>query len=199
MFVANIDKEIQEAGYPIWNNLYVIEMTQKDTYSEGEIRACGVFSTGDEQYDRYAMNGTLQRCITINDMTEYHHSMIPFKLMNNDNTVVILGIIRRYMSAWKNYKDVHGLDERIPVEDLLKLDKLAIALAANVINVVPTSPTPMLHRYGGLRTSVSTPRPPTSTANMYYSSYRAVFIPDTPLPTNQLARVKSKYPRPSWK
>lgn len=193
-----LDERIAIAGNPIWKNIYCVEMVYKDTLSTHAIKNYGVHSVGDETIDRHTQNHLIELYLTINDMVEKYHLNLSVRFKNNSDVVAILAIIRGYMSVWKEYKDSYGLDERIPLQDLMKIDKFAMELSKNVYASMHSN-QPAPHFKGlGMITRAGGSNQNTSPSICYYTSFKNVFLPDTPILSHKDKQPKLNFPRSSW-
>lgn len=121
------DSPLQEAGWPIWHNLYNVKVRHRDTMSDDYIRIFGAPAVGDPATDHRIQNEWISLYITINDMVEYRKRDVTVLIVNHEDSKHIYEVVHAYLGEWKtqlqNSVNVGGA--RKIIEDLLMLDKFA--------------------------------------------------------------------------
>ena len=144
----NFNSKLKRLGIPLWERLYMVGIRYKDTLSLEEIKAFGMPTTGNKQYDQVIHNELVDRYITIDKMVEYHKNGISFYIRNHKETKEIYELISNYLVCWKEYLE-NGINiGGAPIDDLIALDRLASKIYDHAVeHFTPTFINSNLIRY----------------------------------------------------
>lgn len=141
--------ELEQAAWPLFNDLWEVQLMQQDIYSNEEIKRHGMSTTGDDEIDRSMRGMRTYVMIKIDDMVRLLDKAAPFSLSRQEDTVHVFNKITRYLLLWKNYLEQGVNLGGAPIPDLILLDKLAE-------RVFPFAAQYLTLNGGSLQTSLNT-------------------------------------------
>jgi hypothetical protein len=117
--------DLAKLGAPIWERVFNILVSYKDSLSEDHIRMFGMPTTGDAQFDSGMHNDMVSKFFTIDQMVEYYKKGIVFYVKDHRETKDIYDIVSSYLLCWKQHLDTGINVGGAPLEDLINLDRFA--------------------------------------------------------------------------
>jgi len=124
----NRPMSIEALGKPIWENIYIVRMRYIDTLSTEMIKIRGVPTVQDAGLDRSMHTQPITCGITIDAMVEHFKRGVRIAFVNNDDAMRVYNIVNEYLLAWQHEFDTSLNTGGAPHEDLLTLDRFAVAL-----------------------------------------------------------------------
>lgn len=125
---SNLLADVAKYGAPIWDNLYMVRMRQRDTYSTSQLSRFGLPTVGHAGYDREMHNSPSTVMLSINDIVENFRVGIPMHFVDNANVEEMYTIVNAYLAAWEKMLR-QGVNMRsAPLEDLMLLDRMCVEL-----------------------------------------------------------------------
>jgi hypothetical protein len=116
----------------IFDDLYMIRVPSFATKSDLELRLFGTVYTGNPDVDKGHLDEIVTVMWSINRMVESYKKGIPIRVINPQDTKKIFESISKHLEAWKNYKE-YGINiNRVPYDDLVKLDEFASSVYEHV-------------------------------------------------------------------
>lgn len=112
-------KEIYET------KLFKVTVPVVSTMSIEEIRAYGVYQSGNKDVDRSMTGNTVNVMITTKAILDYFKQGVTIRLPKPNDIKEIYTVIQNYLNAWRNTLE-NGINLiEAPTEDLIELDSLA--------------------------------------------------------------------------
>lgn len=117
--------------------LYMVRLRFRDSLTTEEIKAYGMPTTGDGQYDQGMYDDNVDRYVNIFTMLQYFREGIPFRIAVHSETKEIYEAVSDYLYSCKhvleNVLNAGGLD----VELLLALDRFAASIYDHAVEHFP--------------------------------------------------------------
>lgn len=120
--------ELERTGAPIWDNIYQVRMSYRDSLNTESVKQFGLASSGNEYFDQQMMNDQVTVMINIDKIAEYFRRGVIVSVCRWADLESMYNIINKYLATWHNLfeRAVNVCDA--PTEDLLLLDQLATVL-----------------------------------------------------------------------
>lgn len=116
----------KDTAEPIFTKLFTCRYPVIYSKSEDEIKACGLYSTGDKKMDKDIIGSQLTTgMLTINRMVELYKINCPIYICKREDTICIYELICDHLHAWMDRLDYGVNIGNAPIEDLILLDEFA--------------------------------------------------------------------------
>jgi hypothetical protein len=112
----------------IFDVRYLVRYKQIDYLSVDHIRAYGTNITGNKEVDRMQAEQWITTMLPISELAEMHSNGVRLALVNYNDSKQIYEVISLHLNMWKDKIKYMVNEMSAPIEDLVKLDKLAVAV-----------------------------------------------------------------------
>lgn len=120
-----IGKKVVDTREGIFKRVFYCRIPYKASRSIEHIRMFGMSYTGDKEIDKDLHNQTVERYMTINDMTDVYKEGYEIGIMEPKDTKIIYELIMDHLRAWEEDIKYEFTADFAPLDDLVLLDKLA--------------------------------------------------------------------------
>lgn len=112
----------------IFDVLYLIRYKQIDYLTVEDIKIYGSLTTGNKDVDKMQAEQWITTMLPISKIAELHNDGVRLKVVKYEDTKKMYEIITLHLNAWKDKMKYMIHENRAPIDDLIKLDKLAVAV-----------------------------------------------------------------------
>lgn len=123
-----VPEDKRTTAWYIFFKKFRCQLPNIDTYSKDYVRNFGMPSSGDLAIDRQLANEIVDRLLSIAEIAEYHSSGTNIRVVHYEDTKEIYERITDHLNFWKKEMEDSYHPVTVPMEDLIKLDKLAAAV-----------------------------------------------------------------------
>jgi hypothetical protein len=121
----------RDTAYYICRSLFQCRVPYIHTVSVDYIKLFGMPASGDPAHDRAMASELTIRMLSIDKMAELYKNGVTVRLVKYTDAKVIYEHISNHLNAWKIHLE-NGLNIRhAPIDDLVLLDKFAVAVYAH--------------------------------------------------------------------
>lgn len=127
MYYDNVSpvSELKRTKQIYETKLFKVTVPVVSTMSIEEIRAYGVYQSGNKDVDKSMNSNTVNVMITTKAILEYFKQGVTIRLPKPNDVKEIYIVIQNYLNAWRNTLE-NGINLiEAPTEDLIELDTLA--------------------------------------------------------------------------
>jgi len=127
MYYDNVSpvSELKRTKQIYETKLFKVTVPVVSTMSIEEIRAYGVYQSGNKDVDKAMNSNTVNVMITTKAILEYFKQGVTIRLPKPNDVKEIYIVIQNYLNAWRNTLE-NGINLiEAPTEDLIELDTLA--------------------------------------------------------------------------
>lgn len=117
----------------IFNYQFRCRMPALASRSAEDIQRYGVRAWGDPVRDRQAIEELIERPLTISQMADYFAEGVTVRIVKHADTEAIYTAVQTHLERWSGYVRSSLTPQRAPLEDLIKLDKLAHAVYRHAV------------------------------------------------------------------
>lgn len=112
----------------IFDIRYLVSYKLIDYLTVEDIKTFGMVTTGNKDIDRMQAEQWITTMLPISEIAEMYSNGVRLKVVNYDDTKKMYEAITAHISGWKEKIRFMVHDAQAPIEDLAKLDKLAVAV-----------------------------------------------------------------------
>lgn len=112
----------------IFDIRYLVSYKLIDYLTVEDIKTFGMVTTGNKDIDRMQAEQWITTMLPISEIAQMYSNGVRLKVVNYDDTKKMYEAITAHISAWKDRIRFMVHDAQAPIEDLAKLDKLAVAV-----------------------------------------------------------------------
>lgn len=139
MTVGYVPESQRDTSWWIWNKLFKCRIPYLQTMSPDYIRHFGVPVSGDDGRDKAIVSEQVVTMLTIAQMLEYYSKGVTIGVIRQEDTKLIYEYISNHLQAWKTELESSLNIRGAPVEDLVLMDKFAVAVYRHARHQFTTS------------------------------------------------------------
>ena len=118
----------RDTAWFIFNEIFVCNVRNFQTMTLDYVKAMGVNTSGDEEIDRGAAMSMVAIAIPVSKMMEYYERGAAIGVPNPEDCKRIYLIVNNHLRAWADIVKNSFNPGKVPVKDLLALDKFAASV-----------------------------------------------------------------------
>lgn len=118
----------RDTRWYLWNPKFLCKIPLIQTMSVEYLQHFGMPSSGDKVLDNIAANELVHRMFTINDIVEHHRLGHRVGVVRAEDTKTIYEYVSNHLNAWKQKLEQELNTRAAPIDDLVALDQLAVAV-----------------------------------------------------------------------
>jgi hypothetical protein len=117
--------EKRDTAWHLYKEIFVCRVRSFQTMSLDYVQTVGVHSSGDEEIDRGAAMTMVTIGIPISQMMAYFERGVTVAVVKTEDCKRIYEIVHNHLKAWSNIVTNSFNPGKVPVKDLIALDKFA--------------------------------------------------------------------------
>jgi hypothetical protein len=126
-----IPEDQRDTRWYIFKKTWLCSVSSFEARTVEDIQHFGVPTSGDPLYDKAMQEERISTMMTIDQMAEYFKRGITVGVVKYADTKLIYEAISNHLQAWKQKLEDGWHTRNAPIEDLILLDKLAMAVYAH--------------------------------------------------------------------